>query len=163
MDVTLYYNLSATKGPELTDKFYDASLSEKREVAQALADQGLLLGNYQYRALYNLVVKGILQHSSRRSKRNYPIRGDRKQRPAAAAADRQEAFDALFTHLDAVCKALYHDTLTPIETCNGPLRIEWMCTPGRGVYATQLMDTLKGNIDPENLTKEGLEVPDDQC
>lgn len=110
MDVSLYYRRTLRKGIELTDVFYNASLSVKREASEVLLLE--LHGHIppaDYHKLYDLIVKAMVQHSGRAVKHNYPIKGERKQRPEAAAADRQESYEALFTNLDRIVRALGPD------------------------------------------------------
>lgn len=116
------------RGYKLTDEFYDASLSRKYEVVDLL-DQAGLLENIH---IYNLITKAILQHSPRKSKEQWVVKGIRKQRSAAIKADQQEAVDALFVGLDRLCDAMFRQELPvhPIGT-----RPEWTAYLGKHASA----------------------------
>jgi hypothetical protein len=85
------------KGKALTTAFYDLSLADKFGFIEQLAREGKLMSDYSF---YEKLIKGCLQHSSKEMKSSYPVRGERKVRPAAKEADKIEALQAYTIYLE---------------------------------------------------------------
>lgn len=112
------YLIKSPKGRlRLTNAFFEASLQEKYELVAELETLGTLFEDMR---VYDLIVKAILQHSPDKSKRQYVVKGVRKQRPKAKKADMRDSFDALFANLDRIAEAMYRNALPELNTKVGP-------------------------------------------
>jgi hypothetical protein len=90
--------VSTVRGYVLTKEFYELSLANKYEVVRQLEEDGRIEDKW----LYDKIVKAILQHSDNITRRDYPVRGERRARNVTREADMQEALQALLVNWDAL-------------------------------------------------------------
>jgi hypothetical protein len=92
------YVVRSEKGLVLTQDFYNLSLANKYEVVRLCEESGLLTQP----KIYDRLIKAILQHSSPEMRRDFPVKGERKPRKEAQAADYLEALQALYIAFDVL-------------------------------------------------------------